>query len=281
MPCCAPLARITRCWKWHAPRATPPSSPHCPPSASATRSAWNTPTEACCACSPPAAITPANDEARLSATWGSGALPFPPMPPAHPTTPAPWCCSQAARIPPPAWPRRSRATREWKRWASTTASATTWNCRHASRCWPNCANASPPGASDSAKTTCSTSPCSGRSATPRSPARPRFKMEASGLPNTFVPGRNLLFLTFAAALAYRRGIQVIVTGVCETDFSRLPRLPRRHHEGAAGRALARHGPPLSHRHPADVDRQGRHLATGPRHRRSLGCGARAASSWWT
>lgn len=49
-----------------------------------------------------------------------------------------------------------------------------------------------------------------------------FKMEASGLPNTFVPGRNLLFLTLAAALAYRRGIEVIVTGVCETDFSGYP-----------------------------------------------------------
>ncbi|WP_372658904.1 7-cyano-7-deazaguanine synthase QueC [Hydrogenophaga sp.] len=49
-----------------------------------------------------------------------------------------------------------------------------------------------------------------------------FKMEASGLPNTFVPGRNLLFLTLAAALAYRRGMDVIVTGVCETDFSGYP-----------------------------------------------------------
>ena len=47
-------------------------------------------------------------------------------------------------------------------------------------------------------------------------------MEASGLPNSFVPGRNLLFLTLAAALAYRRGLQVIVTGVCETDFSGYP-----------------------------------------------------------
>ncbi|MFC7461124.1 7-cyano-7-deazaguanine synthase QueC [Hydrogenophaga defluvii] len=49
-----------------------------------------------------------------------------------------------------------------------------------------------------------------------------FEMEASGLPNTFVPGRNLLFLTLAAALAYRRGLQVLVTGVCETDFSGYP-----------------------------------------------------------
>ena len=47
-------------------------------------------------------------------------------------------------------------------------------------------------------------------------------MQADGLPNTFVPGRNLLFLTLAGALAYRRGLQVLVTGVCETDFSGYP-----------------------------------------------------------
>jgi 7-cyano-7-deazaguanine synthase len=45
---------------------------------------------------------------------------------------------------------------------------------------------------------------------------------ADGLPNTFVPGRNLLFLTFAAALAYRRGVQTLVAGMCETDFSGYP-----------------------------------------------------------
>ncbi|MCU0932627.1 MAG: 7-cyano-7-deazaguanine synthase QueC [Serpentinimonas sp.] len=49
-----------------------------------------------------------------------------------------------------------------------------------------------------------------------------FQMETSGLPNTFVPGRNLLFLTLAAALAYRRGLEVVVTGVCETDYSGYP-----------------------------------------------------------
>ena len=49
-----------------------------------------------------------------------------------------------------------------------------------------------------------------------------FAMQADGLPNTFVPGRNLVFLTLAGALAYRRGLQVIVTGVCETDFSGYP-----------------------------------------------------------
>lgn len=49
-----------------------------------------------------------------------------------------------------------------------------------------------------------------------------FSMQADGLPNTFVPGRNLLFLALAGALAYRRGLQVIVTGVCETDYSGYP-----------------------------------------------------------
>ena len=44
----------------------------------------------------------------------------------------------------------------------------------------------------------------------------------SGLPNTFVPGRNLLFLTFAAALGYRRGLSVLVGGMCETDYSGYP-----------------------------------------------------------
>ncbi len=47
-------------------------------------------------------------------------------------------------------------------------------------------------------------------------------MQANGLPNTFVPGRNILFLTLAAAVAYRRGIKHIVTGVCETDYSGYP-----------------------------------------------------------
>lgn len=46
--------------------------------------------------------------------------------------------------------------------------------------------------------------------------------EQSGLPNTFVPGRNLLFLTFAATIAYRRGLDVLVGGMCETDFSGYP-----------------------------------------------------------
>jgi len=46
--------------------------------------------------------------------------------------------------------------------------------------------------------------------------------EENGLPNTFVPGRNLIFLTFAAAYAYRQGIGHVVTGVAETDYSGYP-----------------------------------------------------------
>ncbi len=49
-----------------------------------------------------------------------------------------------------------------------------------------------------------------------------LEFEQSGLPNTFVPGRNLLFFNFAAALAYRRGLEVLVGGMCETDYSGYP-----------------------------------------------------------
>ena len=49
-----------------------------------------------------------------------------------------------------------------------------------------------------------------------------IELQANGLPNTFVPGRNLLFLTLAAALATRRGASVLVGGMCETDYSGYP-----------------------------------------------------------
>ena len=49
-----------------------------------------------------------------------------------------------------------------------------------------------------------------------------IEMQANGLPSTFVPGRNLIFLTMAAALAYRRGLTHIVGGMCETDYSGYP-----------------------------------------------------------
>jgi 7-cyano-7-deazaguanine synthase len=49
-----------------------------------------------------------------------------------------------------------------------------------------------------------------------------IEMTAAGLPSTFVPGRNLLFFTYAAALAYRRGLGTLVGGMCETDYSGYP-----------------------------------------------------------
>ena len=49
-----------------------------------------------------------------------------------------------------------------------------------------------------------------------------IEMAESGLPTTFVPGRNLVFLAFAGALAYRRGAKHLVAGMCETDYSGYP-----------------------------------------------------------
>ena len=53
-------------------------------------------------------------------------------------------------------------------------------------------------------------------------AKKQIEFETSGLPNTFVPGRNLMFFTFAAAVGYRRGHKVLVGGMCETDYSGYP-----------------------------------------------------------
>ena len=49
-----------------------------------------------------------------------------------------------------------------------------------------------------------------------------IELQANGLPNTFVPGRNLLFLAFAATVAYRRTLSVLVGGMCETNYSGYP-----------------------------------------------------------
>lgn len=64
-----------------------------------------------------------------------------------------------------------------------------------------------------------------------------IEMAESGLPSTFVPGRNLVFLAVASAQAYRRGIDVLVGGMCETDFSGYPDC-RRETIDAQERALA-------------------------------------------
>jgi len=53
-------------------------------------------------------------------------------------------------------------------------------------------------------------------------AEVEIRINADGLPNTFVPGRNIVFLTYAAALAYRRGLRRVVAGMCETDYSGYP-----------------------------------------------------------
>lgn len=50
----------------------------------------------------------------------------------------------------------------------------------------------------------------------------RIEFAESGLPNTFVPGRNLLFFTLAGAIAFRRGQKALVGGMCETDYSGYP-----------------------------------------------------------
>lgn len=49
-----------------------------------------------------------------------------------------------------------------------------------------------------------------------------IKMSQDGLPDTFVPGRNLIFLNFAAAVSYRRGMTTLIGGMCEADFSGYP-----------------------------------------------------------
>ena len=48
------------------------------------------------------------------------------------------------------------------------------------------------------------------------------ELQANGLPNSFVPGRNILFLTLAGIYAYQIGADTVITGVCETDFSGYP-----------------------------------------------------------
>ena len=61
------------------------------------------------------------------------------------------------------------------------------------------------------------------SATTRNPTPTRnAQSDASGIPNTFVPGRNILFLTLTAIYAYQVKAEAVITGVCETDFSGYP-----------------------------------------------------------
>jgi len=63
-----------------------------------------------------------------------------------------------------------------------------------------------------------------------------IEMGGQRLPTTFVPGRNLIFLAFAGALAYRRGARHLVAGMCENRLFRLSGLAATTHQGHAGRA---------------------------------------------
>ena len=65
-------------------------------------------------------------------------------------------------------------------------------------------------------------------------------VRGAGLPTTFVPARNLLFFTYAAALAYRRGMRTLVGGMCETDFSGYPDCRNDTRADARPGDLARH-----------------------------------------
>ena len=86
----------------------------------------------------------------------------------------------------------------------------------------------------------------------------------NGLPTTFVPGRNLIFFTFAGALAYRRGAKHLVAGMCETDYSGYPDCRDDTIKAMQVALDARHGPALRHPYAADVDRQGRRPSRWPR-----------------
>ena len=89
-----------------------------------------------------------------------------------------------------------------------------------------------------------------------------FEIEKDGLPNTFVPGRNLLFFTFAAAIAWRRAIRNLVGGMCETDFSGYPDCRDNTIKALQVALEPRHGPELRAAHAADVARQVRDLVAG-------------------
>src|SRR5205807_1038666 len=65
-------------------------------------------------------------------------------------------------------------------------------------------------------------PAIGGSALVAASGAPTFEVLPNGLPTSFVPGRNILFLAAAGALAYRRNIRNLVGGMCETDFSGYP-----------------------------------------------------------
>ena len=105
-----------------------------------------------------------------------------------------------------------------------------------------------------------------------------IEMQANGLPNTFVPGRNLLFLTLAAALGYRRQLDVLVGGMCETDFSGYPDCRDDTIKAQQVALGLEPGRARHHRDAADVDRQVRDLGAGPQAGRRRAGGYRGRGS---
>ena len=86
----------------------------------------------------------------------------------------------------------------------------------------------------------------------------------SGLPTTFVPGRNLIFFCFAGAIAYRRGARHLVAGMCETDYSGYPDCRDDTVKAMQVALTLGLDKRLTAAHPADVDRQGGYLRDSPK-----------------
>jgi 7-cyano-7-deazaguanine synthase len=89
----------------------------------------------------------------------------------------------------------------------------------------------------------------------------------SGLPTTFVPGRNLVFFCFAVALAYRRGARHIVAGMCETDYSGYPDCRDDTIKAMQVALGLEHGSALRHPYAVDAERQGSDFCHGRGNRR--------------
>ena len=89
-----------------------------------------------------------------------------------------------------------------------------------------------------------------------------IRFAEDGLPTTFVPGRNILFFTYAAALAYRRGLRHLVGGMCETDYSGYPDCRDDTIKAAPGRTQPGARPQACAAYATDVARQGAKLANG-------------------
>ena len=130
-------------------------------------------------------------------------------------------------------------------------------------CWSVFGRVFRPGLHGSATITCIDA-CrnSAASAKPRSRVTREIEMTAAGLPSTFVPGRNLLFFTYAAALAYRRGIRTLVGGMCETDYSGYPDCRARRSTRSSAPISLGMDEPFTIETPLMCDRQGGHLGAG-------------------